>query len=45
MTTDNVSAISGNAKTHNNDWYSICNVYVTFSFIKRHNSCLGGYKK
>lgn len=45
MVQDDVSAIYGNAKTHNNDWYSVVNVYVTFSFIRRHNSCIGGYKE
>ncbi len=45
MVSDDVSAIYGNAKTHNNDWYSIVNVYVTFSFMKRNSSCVGGYKE
>ncbi len=45
MVPDDVSAIYGNAKTHNNDWYSIVNVYVTFSFIKRSSKCIGGYKE
>lgn len=44
MVPGDVSTFDGNAKSHNNDWYSIVNVYVTFSFLKRHNSCVGGYK-
>lgn len=44
MVPDDVSIIYGNAKTHNNDWYSIVNVYVTFSFLKRRNRCMGGYE-
>lgn len=45
MVPDDLSAIYGSAKTHNNDWYSIANVYVTFSFIRRNSSCVGGYKE
>ena len=42
---EELSEIYGNAKTHNNDWYSIFNVYITFSFMKRPESCVGGYKE
>ena len=45
MVPDGLDAIYGNAKTHNNDWYSIFNVYITFSFMKRSESCVGGYKE
>ncbi len=43
MLPGDISTIYGDAKTHNNDWYSIVNVYVTFSFLKRRNRCVGGY--
>ena len=33
----------GDAKTHNNDWISVVDVYVTFGFLRRRGSCKGGY--
>jgi len=33
----------GNTWTHNNDWISVVDVYVTFGFLRRRSSCKGGY--
>ncbi|MCU4177539.1 DUF6089 family protein [Carboxylicivirga sp. N1Y90] len=33
----------GNTMTHNNDWISFANVYVTISMLKRKTRCNGGY--
>ncbi len=27
---------------HNNDWFSVINIYVTFGFLKRNSECWGG---
>ena len=33
----------GNVVTHNNDWFSVIDIYITFGFFKRNSSCQGGY--
>jgi hypothetical protein len=37
---DNYSSI-GNALTHNNDWFSVFKIYITFGFLRRKSECFG----
>ena len=31
----------GNAVTHNNDWFSVFKIYITFGFFRRKSECFG----
>ena len=37
---DNYNSV-GNALTHNNDWFSVFKIYITFGFLRRKSECFG----
>jgi len=41
---DNYDSI-GNALTHNNDWFSVFKIYITFGFLRRKSECFGMYAR